>query len=72
MIASIAAWSTFWAIVLVISISVFGVLAVAVAIGGFRDLRVLLSDQEHPRNPPPEEISRDAIPREDTAGDSPE
>lgn len=37
------AWVTFWAVVIVVTLSAFAVLAVIVAIGGWSDLKRLLS-----------------------------
>ncbi len=37
-------WATFWGLLLLASITVFAVLAVAVTIGGFRDTLALFRD----------------------------
>lgn len=67
-LASVAVWAKIWAFVLVASISVFSVLAVAVAIGGFRDLKVLLSDRsDAPESRADDTESSGADPDEDTS-----
>ena len=44
------AWATFWGWLLLITLVVFAVLAVVVAIRGFRDLRTLLKNVEAPED----------------------
>ena len=46
---SVSAWATFWGWTLVITLAVFALLAVVVAIGGFFDVRELFRtiDEQH-------------------------
>ena len=43
-------WISFWAILLVAALAFFGGLAIVVAIGGFRDIREMLSRLEAQRH----------------------
>jgi|GEM_PF-1616067 hypothetical protein len=46
-------WITFWGLLLVVSLAIFAVVTVAVAIGGFSDIKALLSsiESQHRDNP---------------------
>ena len=50
---STASWTTFWAYVIAIGVLGFAILAVIVAIGGFRDVRAMFRriTEQHERKP---------------------